>query len=76
MTPQEKIERLIRNVGNMSIFSYKMSFGIPPKESRETVEGLQAFARQKLEQQDDGEYLLNIDALYDDAEGNDELPLP
>lgn len=72
MTREQKIEHIVLNVPNMAKISYKMYFGKPDGE-RFTIEQLQDHARRQLESD-----FLDLDVLYGDAEGNDELidPLP
>lgn len=70
---QQKIERLVRNVPNMSRWSFGTYFGNPGRGPH-TITSLQAFARERMEiETEPGVKLLNIDSIYDDAEGNDEL---
>lgn len=73
MSRQEMVDKLVRNIPNMAKISFTMYFGHPGKGPH-TIEDLQKFAREKLETQvGDGEYLLDLEIIYDDAEGNGEL---
>lgn len=70
---QQKIDRLVRNVPNMSRWSFRSYFG-NPGAGPHTISSLQAFAREKMGiETEPGVKLLNIDCIYDDADGNDEL---
>lgn len=70
---QKKIDRLVRNVPYMSAWSFSMYFG-SPGDGPHTLDSLQTFARGRMEMETEpGIKLLNIDCIYDDASGNDEL---
>lgn len=72
LTRKQKIDHIVLNVPNMAKISYKMYFG-KPEGDRFTIEQLQAHARRQLETD-----FMDIDVLYSDVEGNEELidPLP
>jgi len=76
LTKQQKIEHLVLNVPNMAVISYKNYFGVPKNLSatdsyEQRIAALREHARQYLVAD-----LIDLDVLYDDAEGNDELTDP
>jgi len=72
MTKQEMIDKLVLNVPNMTKHSFTHYFG-SPGVGPHTMVDLQNFARKQLEAQSEGEHIRNIEIIYADAEGNDEL---
>lgn len=80
MSRKDKIRHIVLNVPNMSKFTFKMYFGNPFKEDEEVpsfktpdeyLEFLKQHAKRYLETD-----LTDLDILYDDIEGNDELTIP
>ena len=71
MTRHQMIDHIVLNVPNMAKFMYGTYFG-EPVGMKMTIENLRKFAKDYLEKLSDWE----LEVLYDDISGNDELTTP